>query len=105
MVTLDCVIEPDGLRLGQNTYNITSAPASELHNKTFSVDVGCIVGGSSAVNGRVIQRGTKDDYDIWSELGGGGEDGVWSWKGIFKYFKKVCSLKSCSLQDISRRTC
>ncbi|KAM7198716.1 hypothetical protein V8F20_006031 [Naviculisporaceae sp. PSN 640] len=85
-------IEPDGLRLGQNTYNITSAPASGLHNKTFSVDVGCIVGGSSAVNGRNFQRGTRDDYDIWSELGGSGENGAWSWKGILKYFRKAVQL-------------
>ncbi|KAM7188073.1 hypothetical protein V8F33_010836 [Rhypophila sp. PSN 637] len=85
-------IEPDGLRLGQNTYNITSAPAAELNNKTFSVDVGCIVGGGSAVNGRILQRGTKDDYDIWSQLGGSGADGPWSWKNLLKYFRKGLQL-------------
>jgi len=81
--------EPDGLRLGQNTYNITSAPAPELNNRTFSVDVGCIVGGSSAVNGRALQRGTKDDYNIWGELGGAGPKSHWNWENLLRYFKKA----------------
>ncbi|KAK0736484.1 hypothetical protein B0T21DRAFT_289303 [Apiosordaria backusii] len=44
-------------------YNITSVPQVNLNNRTFPVDVGCIVGGSSAVNAQGFQRGTKRDYN------------------------------------------
>ncbi|KAL1597929.1 hypothetical protein SLS60_008417 [Paraconiothyrium brasiliense] len=43
-----------------------------------------IVGGSSAVNGMVFDRGSKADYDAWQELGNTG----WDWDGLFPYFKK-----------------
>ncbi|CAI4218730.1 unnamed protein product [Parascedosporium putredinis] len=58
-------LERDGYRPGRTTYNITSQPSPELNNRTFNVGIGCIVGGSSAVNGQVFQRGTAGDYDIW----------------------------------------
>ena len=87
--SLTCPTEPEGYRQGQTTYNITSAPCPELNNRTFQVDVGCIVGGSSAVNGRIFQRGAAKDYDIWGELGGDGAKSSWNWQNLLGYFKKV----------------
>ncbi|KAK0668229.1 putative GMC oxidoreductase [Cercophora samala] len=80
-------LEPDGQRPG-TLYNITSAPVSGLNNKTFPVSIGCVVGGSSAVNGMVFQRGNAKDYDVWGELGGGNPRVSWSWVDMLMYFKK-----------------
>jgi choline dehydrogenase-like flavoprotein len=82
--------EEDGFEPGQTTYNITSAPSPALGNRTFSVDIGCVVGGSSAVNGMIFQRGTAKDYDIWGELAS--PNNTWSWDGILPYFKKGIQL-------------
>jgi choline dehydrogenase-like flavoprotein len=71
-------------------YNITSAPSPALGNRKFSVDIGCIVGGSSAVNGMIFQRGNAKDYDIWGELAS--PNNTWSWDSILPYFKKGIQL-------------
>ena len=50
-----------------------------------------IVGGSSAVNGQFFDRGSRDDYDAWAEVGRPEFDGFsdkWDWKGILPFFKK-----------------
>ncbi len=52
------------------------------------MDIGCIVGGSSAVNGKIFQRGISKDYDIWGELGGDGVKSTWSWSDLLPYFKR-----------------
>jgi choline dehydrogenase-like flavoprotein len=68
-------------------YNITSVPQVDMNNRTQAVQLGCCVGGSSAVNGMVMVRGTKPEYDGWAELGG--PNSTWNWDGILPYFKKV----------------
>ncbi|KAK4168448.1 hypothetical protein QBC43DRAFT_360353 [Cladorrhinum sp. PSN259] len=82
---------PEGYVQGQTTYNITSAPNTDLNNRNFSVDIGCIVGGSSAVNGRIFQRGSAADYNIWGELGGV-KSTTWNWDNLLGYFKKGIQL-------------
>ncbi|KAI5807816.1 hypothetical protein DFH27DRAFT_510405 [Peziza echinospora] len=67
-------------------YNINSVAQKELNNRAFSVGIGKVVGGSSAVNGMVFQRGAAEEYDIWGQLGGG--NSTWNWDGILPYFKK-----------------
>ncbi|KAB5515483.1 hypothetical protein GE09DRAFT_1179452 [Coniochaeta sp. 2T2.1] len=86
------LLVPEGFVQGQTTYNITSAPSPGLNNRNFSVDVGCIVGGSSAVNGKIFQRGTTRDYDIWGELGGSNVNSSWTWNNILPYFRKGIQL-------------
>ncbi|KAK4678802.1 hypothetical protein QC764_0058990 [Podospora pseudoanserina] len=81
------IIEPDGRRNRTNMYNITSVPQVNLNNRTFPVDVGCIVGGSSAVNAQGFQRGTKRDYNNWAELSGV-NDSSWNWDDLQPYFRK-----------------
>lgn len=68
-------------------YNITSTPQPGLNGRNFSVGIGCVVGGSSSVNGQVFLRGTKSEYDAWAELGGAGSS--WNWDSFLTYFKKV----------------
>jgi choline dehydrogenase-like flavoprotein len=69
-------------------FNITSQPNPELNGRSFSVGIGCAVGGSSCVNGQVMLRGTREEYDAWEELGGPGSS-TWNWDGLLPYFKKV----------------
>ena len=69
-------------------YNITSMPNPALNNRQFNVGIGNMVGGSSGVNGQVFLRGTREEYNSWAELGGGG-DSTWNWEGLLPYFKKV----------------
>jgi choline dehydrogenase-like flavoprotein len=68
-------------------YNITSIPQPAMNNRTQQVRIGCCVGGSSAINGMVLVRGTKPEYDGWEELGG--PNSTWNWDGVLPYFKKV----------------
>lgn len=68
-------------------FNITSEPQPELNDRTFFVGIGCVVGGSSTVNGQVFLRGTKEEHDAWAELGG--EGSTWDWDGLLPSYKKV----------------
>ncbi|KAF2843525.1 GMC oxidoreductase [Patellaria atrata CBS 101060] len=68
-------------------YNITSIPQEDMANRRQQVLIGCCVGGSSAINGMVMVRGTAIEYDGWAELGGPGS--TWNWDGILPYFKKA----------------
>jgi choline dehydrogenase-like flavoprotein len=67
-------------------FNITSQPCPALNNRTFNVGIGCVVGGSSSVNGQVFLRGTSEEYDAWKALGGPGSS--WDWEGLLPYFRK-----------------
>ncbi|KAK0644415.1 GMC oxidoreductase-like protein [Cercophora newfieldiana] len=68
-----------------------SLPSTEMKNKTAFVTVGQVVGGSSCINGMFFDRGSRFDYDAWTDAGGpelAGSDVKWDWKGLFPYFKK-----------------
>jgi len=64
-MSLKSLTEPDGRRGQSNMYNITSVPQQNLNDREIMVQVGCIVGGSSAVNAQAFVRGTKPEYDLW----------------------------------------
>lgn len=67
-------------------YNLPSVPLAGLNNRSASILAGKVVGGSTAVNGMFMPRGSKGDYDIWEELGNPG----WGFDDLLPYFKKVC---------------
>jgi 5-(hydroxymethyl)furfural/furfural oxidase len=46
---------------------------------------GRVLGGGSAVNALVANRGAPGDYDEWSERGAEG----WSWDAVLPYFRKL----------------
>jgi choline dehydrogenase len=64
-----------------------SVPQVNLGNKSTFVVVGDLLGGSSAVNGMQVHRGTMEDYNGWAKLFGG--KSTWNWNGMLPYFKKV----------------
>ncbi|KAK4184032.1 putative GMC oxidoreductase [Podospora australis] len=74
-----------------NGYNITSAPQRWLNNRTFPILLGCVVGGSSAVNAQALQRGTTIDYNIWGELSGV-RNSHWNFDTIQHYIRKAIQL-------------
>ena len=67
-------------------FNFSSIPQPELNNRSVSVVVGKVVGGSSAINGMQAFRGTKVEYDLWAKVGGNGSS--WNWDGLLPYFKR-----------------
>ncbi|KAJ7737459.1 alcohol oxidase [Mycena maculata] len=58
-----------------------------LDGKPVAYPRGKVVGGSSAINSLIWQRGDKDEYDLWATSFGNGPD--WSFSSLLPYFKKV----------------
>ncbi len=46
---------------------------------------GKAVGGTSAINGQVVLRGTPEDYDEWAALG----NTEWAYTRVLPYFRKM----------------
>lgn len=46
---------------------------------------GKTLGGSSSINGHIINRGQRSDFDHWGQLGNRG----WSYQDILPYFKRM----------------
>lgn len=71
-------------------FQIQSQPETGLNNKSFTVWVGKIVGGCSAINAQMFDRGSAADYDAWGDVTGEEyRDAGWNWAGLLPYFKKV----------------
>ena len=45
---------------------------------------GKTLGGSSAINGHIYNRGQRGDYDVWAQMGNRG----WSYAEVLPYFKR-----------------
>lgn len=77
---------------GTRYYNMTSVPQEELNNRLQRGIAGCVVGGSSAVNGMIFDRGTAEDYDAWVEAAGDEHQDEfareWGWNNLLPWFKK-----------------
>lgn len=70
----------------KNMWPLSGAPMPELQNRTSFASSARIVGGGTAINGMLFDRGAPGDYDIWGELIG--DTNNWSWKALLPYFKK-----------------
>lgn len=70
-------------------FQITSQKEPGLNNRSFTVTVGKIVGGCSAINAMMFDRGSKADYDAWGAVAGKEyQDAGWTWDGLLPYFRK-----------------
>ncbi|KAH7132185.1 hypothetical protein B0J11DRAFT_548169 [Dendryphion nanum] len=70
-------------------FQVLSQPEAGLNNRSFTVTVGKIVGGCSAINAQMFDRGSAADYDAWAEVTGAEyKEAGWDWKGLLPYFKK-----------------
>jgi choline dehydrogenase len=57
-------------------------PDPSINGRAIGWHGGRLIGGSSAINGQIFVRGTREDYDGWSR---GGSTG-WSFDEVFPYF-------------------
>ncbi|KAF2349775.1 Glucose-methanol-choline oxidoreductase C-terminal [Trinorchestia longiramus] len=70
------------------SYNYRTAPQtySQLNfdNRASIFPRGKVIGGTSAINFMMYNRGNRYDFDRWAELGNPG----WDYQTVLKYFKK-----------------
>jgi choline dehydrogenase len=62
-----------------------SEPHESHGNRPIYVPRGKLLGGSSALNGIIYNRGQKIDYDTWAERGCPG----WSYRDVLPYLKRI----------------
>ncbi|KAI9647747.1 hypothetical protein NHQ30_004134 [Ciborinia camelliae] len=77
-----------GNRLSENPgtkydWNLSYTPQPTANDRSISVPLGKVVGGTSSLNKMTFDIAGKVDYDRWIEVGGVG------WNDLFPYFKKL----------------
>ncbi|KAF9078105.1 alcohol oxidase [Rhodocollybia butyracea] len=66
-------------------WNTTTTPQPALNNRSVKFPHAFVLGGSSAHNGMIYNRGPKDDWDRYARLT---EDKGWSWDSIQPFIAK-----------------
>ncbi|KAH6989943.1 hypothetical protein EDB80DRAFT_729275 [Ilyonectria destructans] len=66
----------------ETDWNIVSEEHSAMNNRQVNLSRGKFLGGSSGVNGTLVVRGVKQDFDDWNLEG-------WSGEEFFDYMKKA----------------
>ncbi|KAI9443307.1 alcohol oxidase [Lactarius indigo] len=77
-----------GTLIGNPTYDwcFESVPQSGLDGLVIQYPRGKVLGGSSAINSMVWQRGSRADYDIWGTTLGNGEE--WTFEELLPFFTR-----------------
>ncbi|KAI1490483.1 putative choline dehydrogenase [Biscogniauxia mediterranea] len=65
-------------------WQFETTPQPGLGGRTLAWPRGKVLGGTSALNLMTWNRGSRQDYDAWEELGNRG----WGWDDLLPYFKK-----------------
>lgn len=82
-----------------HTWDIVSEPDAGLRGRQTPLSHGKVLGGSSTVNGTLVIRGPRADYDDWGLEG-------WSGDEVYQYMNKVSNLSRSirsSLMDTRQR--
>ena len=66
------------------TWQYEVAPTAHTNNRPIGLLTGKTLGGSSAVNGMVYNRGIRSDFDKWAAAGNAG----WDYNSLLPYFRK-----------------
>ena len=72
---------------------VSGAPTRQPNRVPRVYEQGRVLGGGSAINAMVANRGAPDDYDEWARLGAEG----WSGEVALKYFRKL--ERDCDFDD------
>ncbi|KAI0052741.1 GMC oxidoreductase [Auriscalpium vulgare] len=77
-----------GTLLGNPTYDweLKSAPQPALNGQELQYPRGKVMGGSSAINSMVWQRGSRADYDAWGTTFENGEE--WNFDALLPFFMR-----------------
>jgi len=67
------------------TWQFSTEPGENTKGRRIPVPVGRTLGGSTAINGLVYNRGLPSDYDAWAAAGNRG----WSFAEALPYFKRT----------------
>ncbi|MGH7118548.1 MAG: GMC family oxidoreductase [Acetobacteraceae bacterium] len=66
------------------TWQFSSEPTSNTSGRRVQIPVGRTLGGSTAINGLVYNRGQPADFDAWAQAG----NRSWSYADVLPYFKR-----------------
>ena len=66
------------------TWQFKTEPSPNVNGRSVIIPVGRTVGGSSSINGMIINRGQADDFNNWAQRGNAG----WSYADLLPYFKR-----------------
>lgn len=66
------------------TWQLKTEPGEGVNGRSVIVPIGRTVGGSSSINGMVINRGQAADFDSWAQSGNRG----WSYDDVLPYFRR-----------------
>ncbi len=67
------------------TWQFYSEPNEQTFGRRVPLPQGRALGGSSAINGLVYNRGQREDYDEWAALGNSG----WRYADVLPYFRRT----------------
>ncbi|CAH0056012.1 unnamed protein product, partial [Clonostachys solani] len=68
----------------EHNWGFETVPQQGLHGRVLPWPRGKLVGGTSALNFMIWNRGSKEDYNAWEQLGNPG----WGWDDLLPFFKK-----------------
>ncbi|MCL1476223.1 GMC family oxidoreductase N-terminal domain-containing protein [Marinobacter sp. M3C] len=57
----------------------------KTNDRSIPIPQGKTLGGSTAINGLVFNRGQQEDYDRWADLG----NTDWDYESVLPYFKRI----------------
>lgn len=79
-------------------HDITTTPQTNAGGRAMQWPRGRMLGGCSAINAMIYNKGAPDDYDEWEKLGNKG----WSYKDVLPYMKKAECFKESSSHWLTR---
>lgn len=67
------------------TWQFAAEPSSHTNGRAIGLPQGRTLGGSTAINGMVYNRGQREDFDRWAALGNPG----WSYDEVLPFFRQI----------------
>ncbi|GAB7325561.1 hypothetical protein MBLNU13_g09561t1 [Cladosporium sp. NU13] len=76
-------------------WNFTSIPQPQLNDRVITQSRGKVLGGTSAINLMIWDRGSKAEYDAWEDLGNPG----WDWNHMIAAMNQAENFSSYDRED------